>query len=123
MLRAMICVSLFGVFAGLANAAWGQESGPFCFRGNDALGGESTMELRVARAGQFFEYFGQIGSENFGQANIKIEGNSGTGKIYTGHEYESGAIVVNVVNYDRSSFDLKVGDFGIYRYTLVPCLG
>lgn len=113
---ALFASTLFAAFP-----AAGVESGPFCFQSTDALGGVSDTALYFAQSASFFEIFGRIGSENFGKANIKVEGYSGAGKIYKEHEYESGAIFVAMSQLTGSSFQLKIGDYGTYVYTAVPC--
>ncbi|MEQ1950503.1 hypothetical protein [Mesorhizobium sp. CN2-181] len=105
--------------AGVTESAAQQSQG--CFAGTDAAGAPARMILQAERVGESFEVWGQISSRTIGVMQIKADGWSGAGRLFRGHEYESGALFIRITNYSAQGFVLEVQDYGRFPFSAVPC--
>ncbi len=112
-----IVLTFFGVTAPVYSQQW---SG--CYLGRDHLGHAAWASVSAERYGAWFEIFGHIQSGGTGQAyRFKADGHSGAGRLYSRHEYEAGAVYINVLDLSQSDFVLQVEGFGTFRFRRSPC--
>lgn len=97
-----------------------QQSG--CFAGRDHLGAPAKVYVSVERYGDWFEIAGQIYSSGANQIyKFKADGHSGAGRLFGGHEYEAGALYINVQNLTEAEFVLQVESYGVFHFRRSPC--
>ncbi len=93
-----------------------------CFVGVDQLGQPAGVILQVERFGDWFEISGQIHSTGTGQTyQFKADGHSGAGRLYSRHEYEAGAVYIQVLELTETDFILEVEGYGVFRFQRRPC--
>ncbi|GEM_PF-6976270 len=101
-------------------AAAAQQSG--CFSGRDHLGQPARVFLTAERHGDWFEIYGQIYATGTGQVyRFKADGHSGAGRVYSRHEYESGAAYIQIRQLDQAVFVVEVDGYGVFRYQRSSC--
>ena len=103
-----------------AAAPAGQQSG--CFSGRDHLGHPARVFLMVERYGDWFEVWGQVHSSGTGQTyQFKADGHSGAGRMFSRHEYESGAAYIQILHLDESAFVIRVDGYGVFQFQRSHC--
>jgi len=101
-------------------AASAQQRG--CFVGVDQLGQPAGVILQVEHFGDWFEISGQIHSTGTGQTyRFKADGHSGAGRLYSRHEYEAGAVYIQVRELTETDFILEIEGYGVFRFRRQPC--
>ena len=75
-----------------------------CYVGQDYQGGQATLRLISERYGDSFEIYGTFRSAAVGTMQLKADGWSGAGRMFRGHEFESGAIYIQISEYTGQSF-------------------
>jgi hypothetical protein len=117
-----------GLLAGLVLAAWTLDQRPAlaqqwgaCFVGRDHAGQPAQVALQVERYGDSFEIFGRIASPTVGQLRFKADGHSGAGRLFSDHEYESGALYINVLDLNETAFVLEVEGYGVFQFERSGC--
>ena len=118
MIRSLALIALVTEALSTVDAAAQQQG---CFVGVDAAGGQARMILQVERYGEFFEVWGQVASQSIGVMKIKADGHSGAGRIYRNHEYESGALFIQISNFSAQGLVLEVQGYGRFPFRTVPC--
>ncbi|TDJ72389.1 MAG: hypothetical protein E2O38_04870 [Proteobacteria bacterium] len=97
-----------------------QQSG--CFAGSDHLGSPAKVFVSVERYGDWFQISGQIYSSGANSIyNFTADGHSGAGRLYQRHEYESGALYVQVQNLTETDFVLGVESHGVFHFRRASC--
>lgn len=92
-----------------------------CFVGEDQYGAPVRMILQAERYGDSFEVYGRLQSQNIGTMQLKADGWSGEGRMFRDHEYEGGAVYIEILNYTGSSLVLNVGGYGSFPFRASPC--
>ena len=116
----MLLALLVAATLTLPLAARAQQRG--CFVGVDPLGQPAGVILQVERFGDWFEISGQLHSTGTGQTyRFKADGHSGAGRLYSRHEYETGAVYIQVLELTQTDFILEVEGYGIFRFPRRPC--
>lgn len=115
-LAAVLIVALAAAPAAIAQ----QRSG--CFVGRDHLGQPAQVFLQVERYGDWFEISGQLHSGGTGRVHaFKADGHSGAGRLYTRHEYEAGALYIQVLELTETDFIVRVEGTGVFHFHRRPC--
>ena len=96
-----------------------QEQG--CFVGRDNTGSSAILWLSAERIGDYFEISGTIRSPAVGTMQLKADGWSGAGRMFRGHEYESGALFIEISDYTGSSLVLSVEGYGSFPFQRTRC--
>lgn len=114
------CAALLIGLLCCAQAAAQQQSG--CFSGRDHLGYPALVFVTAERYGDYFEIYGQVRSSGTGQVyRFKADGHSGAGRVFSRHEYESGATFIRILELNQSVFVLQVDGYGVFRYQRSQC--
>ena len=92
-----------------------------CFVGQDQYGAPVQMFLQAERYGDYFEIYGRLQSQNIGMMQLKADGWSGAGRMFRNHEYEGGAVFIEISNYTGSSLVLSVDGYGSFQFRASPC--
>lgn len=93
-----------------------------CFVGSDLAGGQAFAAVGAERYSDWFEIMGQIQSTGMGRVyNFKADGHSGAGRLYVGHEYEAGAVYVQILDLSDRHFALEVEGHGVLRLERTSC--
>lgn len=115
-----VVVIVGATFAVAPNATAQQQSG--CFVGKDHLGYPSKVYVSVERYNNWYEVAGQIYSSGANRVyKFKADGHSGAGRLYEGHEYESGALYISVQKLTESNFVLQVESYGVFYFRRARC--
>lgn len=97
-----------------------QKSG--CFMGRDSLGQPAKAWVHVERYGDWFEIYGQIYSSGENQTyRFKVDGHSGAGRLFQRHEFEGGAVYMDILNLSEQEFVFQVEGYGRFRFRRTPC--
>ncbi len=110
-------VLLIVAFASTARAQQAQA----CYMGEDYQGGQAILRLVSERIGDFFEIYGLFQSAAVGTMQLKADGWSGTGRMFRSHEYETGAIFIQISDYTGASLVLGVEGYGRFPFRQTPC--
>lgn len=114
-----VIVILGAAIAASPEAAAQQRSG--CFAAKDHLGYPAKVFVKVERYRDWFEITGQIHSTGAGRIyRFKADGYSGKGRLYERHEYESGAVYIDV-QLTETDFVLQVESYGVFHFRRVRC--
>jgi hypothetical protein len=92
-----------------------------CYVGQDYQGGQAILRLVSERYGDSYEIYGVFQSAAVGTMQLKADGWSGAGRMFQSHEYESGAIYIQISDYTGSSFVLAVEDYGRFPFQQTNC--
>jgi hypothetical protein len=92
-----------------------------CFAGQDYAGAPTQIAVFAERYNDWFEISGQIYSTSIGRMRFKADGHSGAGRLFSGHEYESGALYIQVRDLNESVFVLEVEGYGVFRFRRANC--
>ncbi len=92
-----------------------------CFVGRDATGGTAMLQLSAEKYGDFFEVYGVVRSAAIGQMQLKADGWSGAGRMFYRHEYEGGAMYIQISDYTGSSLVLSVEGYGNFPFQRTRC--
>ncbi len=93
-----------------------------CYAGSDLVGGQAFAAVGAERYNNWFEIMGQIQSTGMGRVyNFKADGHSGAGRLYVGHEYESGAVYVQIRDLSDRQFVLEVEGHGVLQLRRTNC--
>jgi hypothetical protein len=118
-------IMLSGLAALLLITGWSElaqaQQQQACFIGNDHTGGPARLLLVAERYGDYFELFGRLSSSAVGTMQLKADGWSGAGRMFRGHEYESGALYIQISDYTGSSFILSVDGYGRFQFRQTRC--
>ncbi len=97
-----------------------QQSG--CYVGKDHHGYPAKAYVSVERYGDWFEIAGQIYSSGENRVyRFKADGHSGAGRLFQGHEYESGALYISVQSLTETNFVLQVESYGVFYFRRARC--
>ena len=77
--------------------------------------------LAQERYGDYYGIFGVIRSAAIGTMQVKADGWSGAGRMFRGHEYESGALYIQISDYTGSSLVLSVEGYGSFPFQMTRC--
>ena len=113
----VLLVAAFAAWPGLARAQQAQA----CYMGEDYQGGPAILRLVSERLGDSFEIYGVFQSAAVGSMQLKADGWSGAGWMFRRHEYESGAIFIQISDYTGSSLVLGVEGYGRFPFRQTPC--
>ena len=120
--RSVFASVLIATFAtGIAPSDGVAQPAESCFVGQDQFGAPVRMLLQVERYGDYFEVFGRLQSQNIGTMQLKADGWSGAGRMFRNHEYEGGAVFIEISNYTGSSLVLNVDGYGSFQFRAAPC--
>ena len=108
------------LMTGWAGFAQGQQE-QGCFVGRDHTGGSAMLWLAAERYGNYYEIFGTIRSAAVGTLRLKADGWSGAGRMFRGHEDESGALFIQISNYTGSSLHLSIEGYGSFPFQRTRC--
>ncbi len=92
-----------------------------CFAGQDYTGAPTQIAVFAERYNDWFEIGGQIYSTSIGRMQFKADGHSGAGRLFSGHEHESGALYVRVLDLNENVFVLEVEGYGVFRFRRANC--
>lgn len=92
-----------------------------CFVGRDHTGGSAALWLSTERYGDYYGILGALRSVTVGTMRIKADGWSGAGRMFRGHEYESGALYIQISDYTGSSLVLWVEGYGRFPFRKTRC--
>ena len=93
-----------------------------CYVGSDLVGGQAFAAVGAERYNNWFEIMGRIQSTGMGRVyNFKADGHSGAGRLYVGHEYESGAVYVQIKDLSDRQFVLEVEGHGVLQLSRTSC--
>lgn len=116
----LVVIILGAAIAAGPKAIAQQQSG--CFIGKDHLGYPAKVYISVERYEDWYEIAGQIYSSGANRVyRFKADGHSGAGRLYGGHEYEAGALYINVQELTESDFVLQVETYGIFYFRRARC--
>ena len=116
----LVVVILVLAFAVGPNATAQQQSG--CFVGKDHFGHPAKVYISVERYGEWYEVAGNIYSSGANRVyKFKADGQSGAGRLYEGHEYESGALYISVQKLTETDFVLQVESYGVFYFRRARC--
>lgn len=119
-MRVLFAVVLGAVAATGQEALAQQQSG--CFIGRDHLGHPAKAVVSVERIRDWFQITGQIYSSGENRVyKFSADGHSGAGRLYQRHEYESGALYIDVVNLTETEFVLEVESHGVFLFRRGRC--
>ncbi len=110
-------VFLIAAFAGPARAQQAQA----CYLGEDYQGGPAILRLVSERIGDSFEIYGVFQSAAVGTMQLKADGWSGAGRMFRSHEYESGAIYIQISDYTGAGLVLGVEGYGRFPFRQTAC--
>ena len=110
-------VLLMVAFTGAARAQQAQA----CYVGEDYQGGQAILRLVSERIGDSFEIYGLFQSSAVGTMQLKADGWSGAGRMFRSHEYESGAIFIQISDYTGASLVLGVEGYGRFPFRQTNC--
>jgi hypothetical protein len=89
-----------------------------CFVGQDYTGAPTQIAVFAERYNDWFEIGGQM---NIGLMRFKADGHSGAGRLFSGHEYESGALYIQVLDLNENLFVLEVEGYGVSQFRRANC--
>jgi hypothetical protein len=89
-----------------------------CFAGQDYTGAPTQIAVFAERYNDWFEIGGQM---NIGLMRFKADGHSGAGRLFSGHEYESGALYIQVLDLNENLFVLEVEGYGVSQFRRANC--
>ena len=92
-----------------------------CFAGQDYTGAPTQVAVFAERYNDWFEIGGQIRSASIGLLRFKADGHSGAGRLFSGHEYESGALYIHVLDLNENVFVLEVESYGVFQFRRANC--
>lgn len=92
-----------------------------CFLGQDHTGGSAALWLSTERYGDYYGLLGALRSAAVGTMRIKADGWSGSGRMFRRHEYESGALYIQISDYTGSSLVLWVEGYGRFPFRKTRC--
>lgn len=119
-LRLVASTALVASLAGMSDVRSEQWSA--CFSGSDLAGGQAFAAVGAERYGDWFEIMGWIQSTGMGRAyNFKADGHSGAGRLYVGHEYESGAVYIQIRALSDGQFVMEVEGHGVLQLRRTNC--
>ena len=110
-------VLLIVAFAGTPRAQQAQA----CYIGEDYQGGQAILRLVSERIGDYFEIYGLFQSAAVGTMQLKADGWSGTGRMFRSHEYETGAIFIQISDYTGAGLVLGVEGYGRFPFHQTAC--
>ncbi len=115
-LLVFLCVSISSIEPALAQ----QQSG--CFTGKDLDGYTVNAFVSVEQYGDWFQIYGQIYSaaENI-LYKFSADGHSGAGRMYQNHEYEAGAMYIDISNLTEQGFELNIDSYGSVSLQRTEC--
>ena len=120
-IRTLVTMAIFGAIMGVYLEAAGQKRSG-CYLGKDHFGSSAKVFVTVERYGDWFEVAGQIRSTGAGRIyRFKADGHSGAGRLYTQHEFESGAVYINVLDLTETTFVLQVESYGVFHFQRARC--
>lgn len=108
------------VFVLSATAQGQPQSG--CFIGKDSLGQPAKAFVNIERYGDWFQIHGQIYSSGENQIyRFNVDGHSGAGRLFQRHEYEAGAVYMDILTLSEKEFVFKVEGYGHFVFRRSPC--
>lgn len=97
-----------------------QQSG--CFTGKDQHGYTVNAFVSMEKYGDWFQIFGQLYSAGENRLyKFSADGHSGAGRMYQNHEYESGAMYIDVLNLTEQEFVLNIDSYGTINLQRTNC--
>lgn len=115
--RGLAVLAFLATWSGFTQA----EQAQGCFVGRDYTGGTAVLQLVAERYGDYYEVFGTVRSNAVGMMRVKADGWSGAGRMFRGHEYEGGALYIQISDYTGSSLVLSVEGYGSFRFRRTRC--
>ncbi len=119
-MQTLLRFTLVLLIAASASTARAQQA-QACYIGEDYQGGQAILRLVSERIGDSFEIYGVFQSAAVGTLQLKADGWSGAGRMFRGHEYESGAIYIQISDYTGSSLVLGVEGYGRFPFRQSAC--
>ncbi len=115
-------LSFLIVLAGLAMPGGAQaQQAQACYVGQDYQGGQAILRLISERIGDYFEIYGVFQSSAVGTMQLKADGWSGAGRMFRSHEYEAGAIFIQISDYTGAGLVLGVEGYGRFPFQQTAC--
>jgi hypothetical protein len=105
----------------LASAPGAAQQWSGCFVGQDYTGAPTQIAVFAERYNDWFEIGGQIHSASIGLLRFKADGHSGAGRLFSGHEYEAGALYIHVIDLNENVFVLEVEGYGVFQFRRANC--
>ena len=116
----MFAALLLSIAVPNSNALAQQQSG--CFAGQDYLGYPAKAFVNVERYGDWFQIYGQIYSSGTNTMyRFSVDGHSGAGRLYQRHEYESGAVYMDILNLTENEFVFELESYGRFLFERTQC--
>ncbi len=117
----MLAVFLLSIIVVPGDDAFAQQQSG-CFAGRDYLGYPAKAFVNVERYGDWFQIHGQIYSSGTNTAyRFSVDGHSGAGRLYQRHEYESGAIYMDILNLTETEFLFELESYGKFLFKRTQC--
>lgn len=92
-----------------------------CFVGRGHTGQTTYLRLVAERFRNSYEIYGTINSSTIGTMQIKADGWSGAGRLFRSHEFEGGALRIQISNYTGTGLSLQVERYGTFTFRRTRC--
>ena len=121
MMRNLALLTFCLVLSGLSGRVYAQQQSG-CFSGKDSLGYPANVFVSVERYGDWFQITGQIYSSGENRLyKFSADGHSGAGRLYLNHEYEAGAVYIDILNLTEQEFVINIESYGTFRFVRTNC--